>query len=74
MVGGRVLLINGVQHVCAAAVRGYRQVPCLLRRPGRVEETGLNLRSSLFRPYIRDRWWRHPHFGGAPFKLVGKGI
>lgn len=51
-IGGRVLLTNGVHHVCALSRRGYTHVPCLLRRVGRIEEAGLNLQSSLFRPEV----------------------
>jgi hypothetical protein len=48
--GGRLLLTNGVHHVCALALRGYESVPCVLRSVNRIEETGLNLQTSLFRP------------------------
>lgn len=49
-IGGRLLLTNGVHHVCALALRGFESVPCVLRSVGRIEETGLNLQSTIFRP------------------------
>jgi hypothetical protein len=49
-IGGRLLLTNGVHHVCALALRGFESVPCVLRSVSRIEETGLNLQSTLFRP------------------------
>ena len=49
-IGGRLLLTNGVHHVCALALRGFESVPCVLRSVNRIEETGLNLQSTLFRP------------------------
>jgi hypothetical protein len=49
-IGNRLLLTNGVHKVCALLLKGYTHVPCVLRRVSRVEETGLNLQSSLFRP------------------------
>lgn len=49
-IGGRYLLTNGVHRVCALQLRGYSSVPCVLRRVGRLEEAGLNLQTTLFRP------------------------
>jgi len=49
-IGGRLVLTNGVHHVCALALRGFESVPCVLRSVSRIEETGLNLQSTLFRP------------------------
>jgi hypothetical protein len=49
-IGGRYLLTNGVHRVCALQLRGHSSVPCVLRRVGRIEETGLNLQTTLFRP------------------------
>jgi hypothetical protein len=51
-INGRLLLTNGVHKVCALYLTGHRSVPCLLRRVGRIEETGLNVQSSLFRPEL----------------------
>jgi hypothetical protein len=50
VIGGRYLLTNGVHRVCALQLRGHTHVPCVLRRVGRLEETGLNLQTTLFRP------------------------
>jgi hypothetical protein len=49
-IGGRLLLTNGVHHVCSLFLRGFDSVPCVLRTVSRIEETGLNLQTSLFRP------------------------
>jgi hypothetical protein len=51
-IGGRLLLLNGVHHVCALSLRGFVHVPCVLRSVSRIEETGLNLQTSLFRPEL----------------------
>jgi hypothetical protein len=51
-VGNRLLLTNGVHKVCAFLLKGYTHVPCVLRRINRVEESGLNLQTSLFRPEL----------------------
>jgi hypothetical protein len=51
-VGGRLLLTNGVHHVCALLLRGFESVPCVVRNLGRIEESGLNLQSTLFRPEL----------------------
>ncbi len=51
-IGNRLLLTNGVHKVCALLLRGYTHVPCVLRRIGRIEESGLNLQTSLFRPEL----------------------
>jgi hypothetical protein len=51
-IGGRLLLPNGVHHVCALYLRGFESVPCVLRNVGRIEEVGLDLRTSLFRPEL----------------------
>ncbi len=52
MVGGRLILTNGVHRVCALHLRGYANIPCLLRKVSRIEEAGLNLQTSLFRPEL----------------------
>jgi hypothetical protein len=49
-IGGRLLLTNGVHHVCALLLKGFDSVPCVVRSLGRIEESGLNLQSTLFRP------------------------
>jgi len=49
-IGGRLLLTNGVHHVCALHLRGFDSTPCVLRSVSRIEETGLNLQSTMFRP------------------------
>jgi hypothetical protein len=51
-IGGRLLLTNGVHRVCALSLRGFDSVPCLLRNVSRMEETGLRLQTSLFRPEL----------------------
>ena len=51
-IGKRLLLTNGVHHVCALLLRGFESVPCLLRNLGRIEESGLNLQSTMFRPEL----------------------
>jgi hypothetical protein len=51
-IGNRLLLINGVHRVCALFLRGYTHSPCLLRRINRIEESGLNLQSTMFRPEV----------------------
>lgn len=52
-VGDRFLLTNGVHKVCALHLKGHRNIPCLLRRANRVEESGLNTQqTSLFRPEL----------------------
>lgn len=51
-IGGRLLLTNGVHHVCALSLRGFESVPCVLRNVGRIEEVGLDLRTTLFRPEL----------------------
>jgi len=51
-IGGRLLLLNGVHHVCALRQKGFESVPCVLRNVSRIEETGLNLQTSLFRPEL----------------------
>lgn len=51
-IGGRLLLTNGVHHVCALAQRGFESTPCVLRNVSRAEETGLNLQSTMFRPEL----------------------
>jgi hypothetical protein len=50
--GQRLVLTNGVHKVCAMVTRGYTHVPCLLRQIGRIEEAGLNIQSTLFRPQL----------------------
>lgn len=50
--GNRLLLTNGVHRVCALHLQGLSKVPCLLRTVGRIEETGLNIQTSLFRPNL----------------------
>jgi hypothetical protein len=49
-IGDRLLLTNGVHRVCALYLHGHASVPCLLRKVARVEETGVNLQTTLFRP------------------------
>jgi hypothetical protein len=49
-IAGRLLLLNGVHHVCSLALQGFESVPCVLRNVSRIEEAGLNLQTSLFRP------------------------
>jgi hypothetical protein len=49
-IGSRLLLMNGVHKVCAMAKSGHLIVPCLLRNISRIEESGLMLQTSLFRP------------------------
>ena len=49
-IGDRLLLTNGVHRVCALHLHGHTATPCLLRRVNRVEDTGLNLQTTLFRP------------------------
>jgi hypothetical protein len=62
VIANRLLLTNGVHKVCALLLKGYTHVPCVLRRLNRVEESGLNLQTSLFRPEL---------FGGArPAQVV----
>jgi len=51
-IGGRLLLTNGVHHVCALFLRGFEGTPCVLRNLSRIEEAGLDLRTSLFRPEL----------------------
>jgi hypothetical protein len=51
-VGNRLLLTNGVHKVCALLLKGFTHVPCVLRRISRVEEAGLNLQSTMFRPEL----------------------
>ena len=51
-IGGRLLLTNGVHHVCSLLSRGFEKVPCVLRNASRIEETGLNLQSTMFRPEL----------------------
>jgi hypothetical protein len=51
-IGNRLLLINGVHKVCALLLKGYTHVPCVLRCISRIEESGLNLQTSLFRPEL----------------------
>lgn len=51
-IGGRLLLTNGVHHVCALAQHGFESTPCVLRNVNRIEETGLNLQSTMFRPEL----------------------
>lgn len=51
-IGGRLLLMNGVHHVCALRLKGFDTVPCVLRNVSRIEETGLNLQSTMFRPEL----------------------
>jgi hypothetical protein len=61
-IGNRLLLTNGVHKVCALALKGYTRVPCVLRSISRIEESGLNLQTTLFRPDL---------FGGArPAQVV----
>jgi hypothetical protein len=50
--GNRLMLTNGVHRVCALYFRGHARVPCLIRRVSRIEETGLNLQTTLFRPEL----------------------
>lgn len=49
-IGNRLLLTNGVRKVCAFAMNRLTHVPCVLRSINRIEESGLNLQTSLFRP------------------------
>jgi hypothetical protein len=51
-IGGRLLLTNGVHHVCALHLRGFDSTPCVLRSVSRLEDTGLNLQSTMFRPEL----------------------
>lgn len=51
-IGNRLLLTNGVHKVCALLLKGYTHVPCVLRRISRIEESGVNLQTSLFRPEL----------------------
>jgi hypothetical protein len=51
-IGNRLLLTNGVHKVCALFLRGYTHVPCVLRRISRIEESGLNLQTTLLRPEL----------------------
>jgi hypothetical protein len=61
-IGNRLLLTNGVHKVCALLLKGYTHVPCVLRGISRIEESGLNLQTTLFRPEL---------FGGArPAQVV----
>jgi hypothetical protein len=52
VIGNRLLLINGVHRACALYLRRHERVPCLLRKLSRIEESGLNLQTSLFRPEL----------------------
>jgi hypothetical protein len=61
-IGNRLLLTNGVHKVCALLLKGYTHVPCVLRRISRIEESGLNLQTSLFRPEL--------FAGGRPAQVV----
>jgi len=47
-----LLLTNGVHKVCALFLRGHTHVPCVLRRISRIEESGLNLQTTLLRPEL----------------------
>jgi hypothetical protein len=51
-IGNRLLLTNGVHKVCALSLRGYTHAPCVLRAINRIEESGLNLQSTMFRPEL----------------------
>src|ERR1700688_105708 len=51
-IGNRLLLTNGVHKVCALFLRGHTHVPCVLRRISRIEESGLNLQTTLLRPEL----------------------
>lgn len=52
MVGNKLMLANGVHHVCAMALRGYTHVPCLLRQASRFEEALNVQQTSLLRPEL----------------------
>jgi hypothetical protein len=51
-IGSRFLLTNGVHRVCALHLSGHTHVPCLLRKVGRIEESGIAVQTSLLRPEL----------------------